>query len=121
MPHIVIAEDEDDVREFLLRAFSRCAPHAEVSTCPDGSSALDLIRSRGADLLISDHRMQAMTGVELLLALRSLGCNLPVVIISADISAELPAIEAGASAFIYKPLNIAQIRAIVATWVGPAG
>lgn len=118
MPHIVIAEDEDDVREFLLRAFTRYAPRAEITPCPDGAVALDLIRSRGADLLISDHRMPVMTGVELLIALRSLDCNLPVVIISADVSAEAAAVQAGASAFLYKPLNIAQIRSIIETWLG---
>lgn len=119
MPHIVIAEDEDDVREFLLRAFSRYAPHAKVTACTDGAKALGIIQARGCDLLISDHRMPEMTGVELLRALRALGSPIPVVIISADTSAESVAVEAGATAFVYKPLNTSQIRTIIETWLPP--
>jgi CheY-like chemotaxis protein len=119
MPHIVIAEDEADVREFLVRAFSRYAPYAEVTACPDGASALAVIRARGCDLLVSDHRMPEMTGVDLLRALRAQGNELPVVIISADTTAEVAAVEAGATAFVYKPLNTAQIRTMVENWLAP--
>jgi CheY-like chemotaxis protein len=117
MPHIVIAEDEDDVREFLLRAVRRYAPQAEITAVVNGAAALDILRQRGCDLLISDHRMPVMTGVELLQAVRASEPLLPVVIISADTSAEFAATEAGVTAFFYKPLTIAQIRQIVETWL----
>ena len=68
MSHIVIADDEDDVREFLLRAVRRYAPQAEVTAVVNGAAALEMISQRGCDLLISDHRMPVMTGVELLQA-----------------------------------------------------
>jgi DNA-binding NtrC family response regulator len=117
MPHIVIADDEDDVREFLLRAVLRYAPHAEVTAVVNGAAALEIVRQRGCDLLISDHRMPLMTGVELLRAVRLAQLAMPVVIISADPSAESAATEAGVTAFFYKPLTIAQIRRIVETWL----
>ena len=120
MPHIVIAEDEADVREFLVRAFKRYAPHAEVTGCPNGSVALDLVRARSCDLLITDQRMPVMTGVELLRALRDEGAVVPIVIISADTSAEVVAFEAGATAFLFKPLNTGQIRQLIETWVPPS-
>ena len=119
MPHIVIAEDEADVREFLLRAFSRYASHAEVTACSNGAAALAVIQARGCDLLVSDHRMPEMTGVELLRAVRARDGELPVVIISADTTAEVAAIEAGATAFVYKPLNTAQIRTMIENWLAP--
>jgi two-component system response regulator PilR (NtrC family) len=119
MPHIVIADDEDDVREFLLRAVRRYAPQAEITAVANGAVALEIMRERGCDLLISDHRMPVMTGVELLQAIRESQPILPVVIISADSSAEASAVEAGVTAFFYKPLTIAQIRQIVETWLAP--
>jgi CheY-like chemotaxis protein len=119
MPHIIIADDEDDVREFLLRAVGRYAPHAEVTAVVNGAVALELLQQRGCDLLISDHRMPVMTGVELLQAIRISQPLLPVVIISADASAESVAIEAGVTAFFYKPLTIVQIRQIIETWLPP--
>jgi DNA-binding NtrC family response regulator len=118
MPHIVIADDEDDVREFLLRAVRRVAPQAEVTAVVNGAAALEIFRERGCDLLISDHRMPVMTGVELLQAVRESQPVLPVVIISADTTAESAAAAAGVTAFFYKPLSIAQIRQIVETWLG---
>jgi CheY-like chemotaxis protein len=119
MSHIVIADDEDDVREFLLRAVRRYAPYAEVTAVVNGAAALEIMRQRGCDLLITDHRMPVMTGVELLQAVRESQPILPVVIISADMTAESAAAEAGVTAFFYKPLTIVQIRQIVETWLPP--
>jgi CheY-like chemotaxis protein len=119
MSHIVIADDEDDVREFLLRAVRRYAPYAEVTAVGNGAAALQIMHQRGCDLLISDHRMPVMTGVELLQAVRASQPILPVVIISADMTAESAAAEAGVTAFFYKPLTVLQIRQIVETWLPP--
>ena len=81
------------------------------------AAALEIMHQRGCDLLISDHRMPGMTGLELLQAVRAAQPILPVVIISADVTAETAAIEAGVTAFFYKPLTIVQIRQIVETWL----
>jgi two-component system response regulator YesN len=117
MPHIVIAEDEAVVREFLYRAFSRHAPTCTISPVGDGAAALDLINQSGCDLLISDQRMPIMTGVELIQAIRANGAIFPAIIISADMTAEVAAIEAGANAFFFKPLSLSQIRGIIQTWL----
>jgi putative two-component system response regulator len=119
MSHIVIADDDDDVRDFLLRAVRRYAPQAEVTAVVNGAVALDIICQRGCDLLITDHRMPVMTGVELLRAVRASQPTLPVVIISADVTAEMAATEAGVTAFFYKPLTIGQIQQIIETWLPP--
>jgi len=120
MPHIVIAEDEADVREFLYRAFSRHAPTCQITTVGNGAAALQLINESGCDLLISDHRMPLMTGVELIQAIRANGAAFPAIIISADMTAEAAAVEAGANAFFFKPLSMSQIREIIRTWIALA-
>jgi CheY-like chemotaxis protein len=117
MPHIVIAEDEDDVRDFLLRATRRFAPHAEITAATNGASALEIFQQRGCDLLITDQRMPRMSGVELIREVRKTAAHLPVIMISADATARGPAIAAGATAFFYKPIAIIQIREIVEKWV----
>jgi len=117
MAHIVIADDEDDVREFLLRAVRRYAPQAEVTAVANGAVALEIMHQSGCDLLITDHRMPVMTGLELLQAVRVLQPTLPVVIVSADVTAETAAVQAGVTAFFYKPLTIVQLRQIVETWL----
>lgn len=120
MPHIIIAEDEDDVREFLMRAFHRAAPEAEITPVANGAAAFDLVCSSQCQLLVSDQHMPQMTGIELLRAVRASGYTVPFVMISADATVELAALEAGVTAFFYKPLSMRQIREIVAAWLEPA-
>lgn len=110
--HIILVEDELDVRDFLLRALTRFQPHAAISTASNGAEALAVFQARGADLIISDHRMPVKSGLELLQDIRVVS-QVPFVLISADATVERAAIAAGVSEFLAKPLSIAQLRAVV--------
>lgn len=120
MHHIIIVEDENDVREFLMRAFQRSAPNAVISVASNGAIALDMVRSNRCDLLISDQRMPRMTGTELFHALRTEGYTFPCILISADATVEASLRLSEVSAFFYKPLSIRQIRDIITTWLPAA-
>ena len=61
MSKIVIAEDDDAMREFLAQALSRRG-HS-VSTASNGAEALRAIE--GCDLLLTDVRMPGVDGVSL--------------------------------------------------------
>jgi DNA-binding NtrC family response regulator len=113
VPHILIVEDENDVREFLVRATRRFAPQAEITAVANGVEALHVFYLRRCDLIISDQRMPQMTGVELLQAVRASSSEVPFVVISADTTAEVAALHGGATAFFYKPVTIVQISQIV--------
>lgn len=113
MKHIVIAEDEPKVRDFFARATRRLAPDALVTAVGSGAEALAIARTGVCDLVITDHRMPGMTGLDLLRALRRELPDLPVVIISADAAAEQLALLAGANAFFHKPVTLGQFREIV--------
>jgi two-component system response regulator FixJ len=68
--------------------------------------------------VITDLRMPSMDGVELIKALKGLGCILPVIVITghADVSRAVDAMKAGASDFIEKPYESEQIlRAVRAS------
>jgi CheY-like chemotaxis protein len=117
IPHILIAEDEKDVREFLARAVQRLAPDVEVTAVPNGSQAFEIFQQRACDLIITDQRMPQMRGIELLLAVRATGSDVPVVFITADMMSEELAMRAGANAFFLKPVSILQIRQILETWL----
>jgi CheY-like chemotaxis protein len=117
MPHILIVEDEEDVREFLLRAVQRIVPNAEITTAANGSEAFDIFQQQPCDLILTDQRMPLMRGTDLLLAVRAMGSDVPVVFITADMIAEDQAIRAGASAIFIKPVGIRQLRQILETWM----
>ena len=117
MTHILIAEDESDVREFLVRAVQRLAPGAEISAATNGSEAFDIFKLRKCDLILTDQRMPIMRGTDLLLAVRGMGSDVPVVFITADMIAEEFALQAGATAVFLKPISIRQLRQIIETWM----
>jgi two-component system capsular synthesis sensor histidine kinase RcsC len=117
MPHILIAEDEGDVREFLVRAVRRMAPTAEVTAASNGEEALNIFQQQPCDLILTDQRMPVMRGIELLTAVREMGSSVPVVFITADVIVEEQALQAGANAVFFKPVSIRQIREIIETWM----
>jgi CheY-like chemotaxis protein len=67
MARVLIAEDEQPVRELLLRALAQDGH--EVEAAPDGAAALErLSGTKTFDLLLSDIRMPIMDGIALALA-----------------------------------------------------
>lgn len=109
---ILLAEDEPDVRAFLVRAIERAAPGYEVEAAPDGGAALAAFRRAPADLVISDQHMPRLTGLELLRAIRAFSA-VPFVLISADTTVADAARTAGCSGFIGKPLSLYELRAAI--------
>src|SRR5260370_37696263 len=65
---ILIAEDEEPLRRVAKRVLEREGYTVLVAT--NGRQALDLIRARPVDLVISDLMMPQMTGLDLYHALR---------------------------------------------------
>jgi two-component system cell cycle response regulator CpdR len=63
MAKIILAEDDEDMRRFLVRALER-AGHAVISF-GEGASAFAAIREKAYDLLLTDIVMPEMDGIEL--------------------------------------------------------
>ncbi len=65
MASILLAEDDDSLRQFLARALVR-AGHMVID-CGDGNAALDAVQAPDAnfDLLLADIVMPGLDGIEL--------------------------------------------------------
>ena len=63
MARILLAEDDDDMRRFLVRALER-AGH-DVTPFAEGASAFEEIKRSAYDLLLTDIVMPEMDGIEL--------------------------------------------------------
>ncbi len=63
MAKILLAEDDDDMRRFLVRALER-AGHA-VTSFAEGASAFEEVKQASFDLLLTDIVMPEMDGIEL--------------------------------------------------------
>ena len=63
MARILLAEDDDDMRRFLVRALER-AGH-DVTSFAEGASAFEEVKQASFDLLLTDIVMPEMDGIEL--------------------------------------------------------
>jgi two-component system, cell cycle response regulator CpdR len=63
MARILLAEDDDDLRRFLVKALEK-AGHA-VKAFGEGASAYEEIKQENFDLLLTDIVMPEMDGIEL--------------------------------------------------------
>ena len=82
MPHILLAEDDDSMRQFLVLALTK-AGHT-ITDCADGVQALNLIKERGQefDMLLADIVMPGMDGIELSQKATDLFPNIKVMFIT---------------------------------------
>jgi DNA-binding response OmpR family regulator len=65
---VFVAEDDSRLSEMAARALNLAG--YDVTTAPDGRAALQLIRSRSFDILVTDLTMPQLSGDALALAVR---------------------------------------------------
>jgi DNA-binding NtrC family response regulator len=104
---VFVVDDDDLVLRAVGRVLTRA--HYQVSTFRSGPEALIAVERSGGeiDLLISDLHMPGMDGFELLGRVRSSWPDLPVVVLSGDVSARasVEALRRGAYDYLTKPLE----------------
>jgi CheY-like chemotaxis protein len=88
----------------------------DVETAGDSVTALELLAEETFDLLVTDHSMPDFDGAGMILAMRSAGITIPVVVISGSLPQETlpPHVAAGISAIVPKPARSAEILSAVA-------
>ena len=104
-PVLLIVDDEKNAREGLARALQRTY---EVLLAENGTRALDLLRTRPVDLMLSDVRMPGMDGITLLQRCLALPHPPICIMLTAYGSIELAveAMKRGAFDFLTKPINL---------------
>jgi two-component system, NtrC family, response regulator PilR len=105
MANLLIVDDELGMRQFLTHLFQRDG-HA-VRVAESGVRALEELRKRPADLIISDIKMPDMNGIEMLRAARELLPDVEVIMMTAFASVDTAreAFLLGAYDFVQKPFD----------------
>ncbi|MBI2566326.1 MAG: sigma-54-dependent Fis family transcriptional regulator [Candidatus Schekmanbacteria bacterium] len=108
--HVLVADDEANMRR-VLEAILRREGY-EVTPAADGLEAIEMLRSRPFEVVVTDLRMPRAGGMEVFDACRALNRNLPVIIITAHgtVEAAVEAMKKGAFDFITKPFEADAIR-----------
>jgi two-component system chemotaxis response regulator CheY len=105
-----IVEDEQEVADLYKTVFA--ARGMLISfVAGDGLEAIRAFMESDPkpSIIIMDHRMPEMTGVDAMKEMIKLNSCTKYVIVSADASIRDEAIEAGASVFIEKPIQLKQL------------
>jgi CheY-like chemotaxis protein len=111
-PTVLVAEDSQDTRVMLKRAFE--IKGYKVFEAEDGQEALDVARSYRPSLIVVDLNMPVLDGLETVSKLRELegaGEQIPIVAITAfDVPGmEDAALETGCNRYLRKPLDLEEL------------
>jgi EAL domain-containing protein (putative c-di-GMP-specific phosphodiesterase class I) len=111
---VLVVDDEPELLA-ICSELLRDAGHATVSAS-SAESALDHLRARGFDVVVSDIRMPGLGGIDLLRAVRRLDPDLPVVLVTGSPTLEtaIQALEHGALQYLTKPVPADALEAAVA-------
>ena len=121
---IVVADDSATNRQVIGKILER-GGH-QVTLVDDGEYVLDALETAEYDIAILDRNMPGMGGIEALRALRAMGYGkdrLPVIVLSADVTGEtrIECDEAGANAFLPKPVEATKLLESVSELCGKLG
>ena len=111
---ILVADDNADMRDYLSRLLSA---RFQVEVVGDGTAALEAVRRRPPDVIISDVMMPGLDGFQLLAALRADEAvhTTPFILLSARAGEEarIDGLHAGADDYLVKPFSARELIARV--------
>ena len=114
--HVLIVEDHP-VNRMILEAWMGSAGHAS-STAENGQVAVDVASGQRFDLIVMDVNMPVMDGLAATRAIRAvagLNAETPIVVLSASARREdhEAGLEAGADAYLNKPIDFAALARVM--------
>lgn len=115
-PSILVVDDDSSNRVTLERIFSRAG--YSVHHAVNGRDAIEVLRAKAIDLVLTDLKMPGMSGIDLLKAARTIHPDMEVVVMTAfgTVETAVEAMKEGAYDFVAKPLK----RIELVTTIGKA-
>lgn len=114
MAHILIVDDEKNIREGLKKSFEY--EGYAVEAAEDGKAGINRIYKGGIDLVVADLKMPELSGEEMLKEALAFDKTIPVIILTGhgNIEKAVEMMRLGAYDFLTKPLNLDKLFLIVA-------
>ena len=113
MTRILIVDDEETIR-LALRKFLRSRGY-EVEIAGSGDQALQILDKQSFSLMLCDVRMPGMTGVQVVPQARGRDPDLAIIMLTAvnDAATATEVLSAGASDYLMKPVELADLQQAV--------
>ncbi len=110
---VMVVDDVPEIRA-LLGDMLRDIGFSTVVEASDGVDALEKLKRERAHLILCDHRMERMSGLDLLSQLRNYPylVDIPFIVVSAVTEAPviLNALDLGADDYLLKPFEFSELR-----------
>lgn len=124
MPHLLIVDDDEEIRSLLNEFFLRHSH--EVSVAENGAAMFEKLENQAIDLVILDVMLLREDGISLCQKLRATS-RVPVIMLTAasDSTDRVVGLEVGADDYVTKPFDqrelLARVKAVLRRTQSPGG
>ena len=110
---ILVVDDEESSRIGLSKILAKSG--YEVITAEDGVQAIEQLKNRTCDLVITDFKMPKMDGIQLLRKIKEFSPNIGVIIVTAygEVDSYLEAMNLGAFEYLNKPIKVDELKKVI--------
>ena len=114
---VLLVEDDVPIRSLFVRLIKKTLTNFEVIEADNGYEAMSVVLNQTPSLVITDHAMPLMNGIQLVEAMRKkdINKNVPVIVISAQLNNEVRQkyLELGVEKLISKPIDYSDLAEII--------
>ncbi len=113
MEPLLLVEDKNELRAMLRKALERNG-HS-VDEASDGSAAIQKLRNRRYQMVLTDLKMPGASGLEVLRESKQADSTIPVILLTAfgSVDEAVSAMKEGAFDFIQKPVDLDHLKLLV--------
>ena len=113
-PKILVVDDERSHRQMIEAVLS--AEGYEIAQADNGRAAINAVSEKFYDLIIMDIRMPELGGIDALKEIKTISPGIPIIIMTAyaSVGTAVDALKSGASDYLTKPLDIEELKVLVA-------
>src|SRR4051812_28607096 len=114
MAHLLLIDDDPAlIPEQVRQAFP--APRYRVEVAGTGAEGLQRVGARPPDVILLDLRLPDQSGLEVYQAIRKIDARIPVIFVTLAKTADsaIEAMKQGAYDYLFKPLDLHQLRKVV--------
>lgn len=117
--NVLIVDDYKTMLRVIRNLLSQIG-FKNVDEATDGQMALNMMKQKKYDLVISDWNMEPMTGLDFLKAVRTAANNVPFIMVTAESKTEnvIAAKGAGVSNYIVKPFSAETLKGKIVSVMG---
>jgi two-component system nitrogen regulation response regulator GlnG len=112
MAHLLLIDDDPDL---IVEQVRQAFPRDRVAVAGTGADGLAQIRANTPDVILLDLRLPDQTGLEVFEQLREIDARIPVLFVTLAKAADaaIEAMKQGAYDYLFKPLDLHQLKRVV--------